>query len=400
MCRAYLVMPLLPTFDMAAADLLDFGLEEELPELEPEEGATADPGPTLPPGLGELLRCADCDGNDFLPDYLGRPRCRTCGSFVQYRVDRPMTRQAQHGQGQWHYVPAGHAPPPAPGPRPGDDDAGGLPPPRRRRRNRRPRGGPPPGDGASERSEQAESETLTYDPTVSAGESSATSRRARRHDPWAGWAPAGRPLPRQAPPVLPERPDRAQVKTACADLDQDLAHENLEHPQHLSLGDMRAASSPRKKDSTSTPSWNSSTGPEKNVRWRGGTPPSPPTWRYDVTDLRAFSKWSRKVQIWEMQIKTYMTPREASLLYSSLSGEAEAELEHAPLDKINCDSSIQYILESLRAPMEQKAVYQKRKFLSDFEQLSRYPGEGLRTYEIPPRRKITGSFGSQYHRHV
>ena len=138
-----LPMPMVPTFDMAAADPPDFGMEEELPELEPEEGATADPGPTLPPGLGELLRCVDCDGNDFLPDYLGRPRCRTCGSFVQYRVDRPVTRPAQHGQGQWHYVPAGHAPPPAPGPRPGDDDAGGLPPaPRRRRRNRRPRGGP------------------------------------------------------------------------------------------------------------------------------------------------------------------------------------------------------------------------------------------------------------------
>ena len=92
---------------------------------------------------------------------------------------------------------------------------------------------------------------------------------------------------------------------------------------------------------------------------------SPPTWRYDVTDLRAFSKWSRKVQIWEMQIKTYMTPREASLLlYNSLSGEAEAELEHAPLEKINSDSGIQYILESLKAPMEQKAVFQKRKFLS------------------------------------
>ncbi|CAE7284877.1 GIP, partial [Symbiodinium necroappetens] len=171
------------------------------------------------------------------------------------------------------------------------------------------------------------------------------------------------------------------VKTARADLDQDPAHENLEHPQHLM-------------------------GPEKNVRWRGGTPPSPPTWRYDVTDLRAFSKWSRKVQIWEMQIKTYMTPREASLLlYSSLSGEAEAELEHAPLDKINCDSGIHFFLESLRAPMEQKAVYQKRKFLSDFEQLSRYPGEGLRTYANRYRRverslealgvSITGMYDSE-----
>ncbi|CAE7938955.1 GIP [Symbiodinium necroappetens] len=321
-----LPMPMVPTFDMAAADPPDFGMEEELPELEPEEGATADPGPTLPPGLGELLRCVDCDGNDFLPDYLGRPRCRTCGSFVQYRVDRP-----DHGPATMMQVDF-----------------------------RRPRAGD---DGTDDHE---------ANPRLLLGELGATTL--------------------------------GQVKTAA--LDQDLPDENLEHPQHLSLGDMRAASSPRKKDSSGTPSWNSRMGPEKNVRWRGGTPPSPPTWRYDVTDLRAFSKWSRKVQIWEMQIKTYMTPREASLLlYNSLSGEAEAELEHAPLEKINSDSGIQYILESLKAPMEQKAVFQKRKFLSDFGQLSRYPGEGLRTYANRYRRverslealgvSITGMYDSE-----
>ena len=81
-----------------------------------------------------------------------------------------------------------------------------------------------------------------------------------------------------------------------------------------------------------------------------------------------------------MQIKSYMTAREAALLlYNSLTGEAEAELEHAPLERINSDTGIQYILECLKAPMEQKAVYQKRKYLADFEQLNRYPGEGLRT---------------------
>ena len=96
------------------------------------------------------------------------------------------TRPAQHGQGQWHYVPNELVSPPAPAPQPqpGSPAANndGTTAPRRRRRNRPPRGGPPSRDGASDRSEQAESETLTYDPTVSAGESSAAARRARRHD--------------------------------------------------------------------------------------------------------------------------------------------------------------------------------------------------------------------------
>ena len=155
----------------------------------------------------------------------------------------------------------------------------------------------------------------------------------------------------------------------------------------MTLDDVKAAATPGRKSKTSTATWNSRMGPEKNVRWRGGTPPAPPAWKYDVTDLRAFSKWARKIEIWRVQISSYMTSREASLLlYTSLTGEAEAELEHAPLEKINHETGIDYILETLKAPMEQKAVYQKRKFLADFEQLNRYPGEGLRTFANRYRR--------------
>ena len=82
-----------------------------------------------------------------------------------------------------------------------------------------------------------------------------------------------------------------------------------------------------------------------------------------------------------------MTKREAALLlYTSLTGEAEAELEHVPLEKINCDSGVEFILESLREPMAQETVYQKRKYLADFESISRYPDEGLRTYANRYRR--------------
>ncbi|OLQ14786.1 hypothetical protein AK812_SmicGene1056 [Symbiodinium microadriaticum] len=106
-----------------------------------------------------------------------------------------------------------------------------------------------------------------------------------------------------------------------------------------------------------------------------------------ITDLRAFRKWNRKVDFWRVQIRSYVTSREAALLlYTSLSGEAEAELEHTPLHRINAEDGIDYILQALKAPMEQKSVYQKRKFFAHFDQLNRYPSEGLRTYANRYRR--------------
>lgn len=50
----------------------------------------------------------------------------------------------------------------------------------------------------------------------------------------------------------------------------------------------------RKKDETS--SWTSTKGPVPGMKWRGGAPPSPPTWNYASSDLRAFSKWERRIE--------------------------------------------------------------------------------------------------------
>ena len=76
--------------------------------------------------------------------------------------------------------------------------------------------------------------------------------------------------------------------------------------------------------------------------------------------------------LWRIQIGSYMTPREAALLlYTCLTGEAETELEHDPLEAINCDKGIDYILETVRTPMGQKLVFQKRKFLREHENMQR-----------------------------
>ena len=55
-----------------------------------------------------------------------------------------------------------------------------------------------------------------------------------------------------------------------------------------------------------------------------------------------------------------MTAREdAVVLYTTLTGEAETELEHAPLESTTCEGGIQFILETLPVPMRQKLVFQK-----------------------------------------
>ena len=135
------------------------------------------------------------------------------------------------------------------------------------------------------------------------------------------------------------------------------------------------------ESSSSKSSWNSKKGPEPGVKFRGGTPPSPPVWAYSREDLRAFSKWERKVRVWQVQIRAYLPANEAAMaLYVSLRGEAEEELEHADLASINHRDGIDFILDSLRALLMTKVIYLKRRYLHEFEQVSRFSGESVRSF--------------------
>ena len=127
--------------------------------------------------------------------------------------------------------------------------------------------------------------------------------------------------------------------------------------------------------------WDDRKGPFKGVRRRGGTPPAPPQWKYDATDLRAYNKFCKKVQIWMLQVSPYLTKWKAALsLYNALQEEAEQELEHTPVEEIYTDNGVETILQALKAPMEQKAIYQKRRYLNNFEHIRRYQGETMRSY--------------------
>ena len=91
--------------------------------------------------------------------------------------------------------------------------------------------------------------------------------------------------------------------------------------------------------------WNIKKGPEPGLRWRTGQPPTPPTWRYDPNDLRAFAKFQKKVQIWQIQMEQYASKRDQALmLYGWLTGDAEQELEHLSIEEVHTDDGISLIL--------------------------------------------------------
>ena len=58
----------------------------------------------------------------------------------------------------------------------------------------------------------------------------------------------------------------------------------------------------KKKDNGDTSSWCSARGPQRGVRFRGGTAPSPPTWKYVPGDLRSFDRFEHKVKVWQLQM--------------------------------------------------------------------------------------------------
>ena len=158
--------------------------------------------------------------------------------------------------------------------------------------------------------------------------------------------------------------------------------------------------------SQSAASWNSRKGPEPGVRWKSGQYPPVPVWKYDASDMRAFAKFTKKISIWQLQMAPYASKKDqALLLYNSLTGEPEQELEHLSIEELYVDDGVQLILKLLQKPLEQRLVYQKRKFLHEFEVLRRIQNESMRTYVQRFRRTqrslkavgvdVTGTYDSE-----
>ncbi len=281
-----------------------------------------------------IWRCIRCDSSDYLWDFaLQSWVCGRCEHQFFYDVRESCKRESTDGIGM--YIPKKSGAETASASKTSSDP--GSPP------------APPPGGSEAGSREGAESEIATTDPLVDPDASVGRRRRRRRGASNAGLDPGDVNVqPRNEPNV--EDKLVSAIKNAF-------------------------------KTNHSEMSWNSRKGPEKGVRFRGGTPPSPPLWKGSSADLRAFARWEKKVQVWMLQMKSYATEEDTALaFFTSLSGEAELEVEHLDLALVHAKNGVQYVLDALREPLQQKQLFQKRRLLNEFESVARNNGESIRGY--------------------
>ncbi|CAK9038397.1 unnamed protein product [Durusdinium trenchii] len=208
----------------------------------------------------------------------------------------------------------------------------------------------------------AESEHPTMDPVV---------------EPGPTVDPVFEPDPSPARPI----PSRSPTARATFVPPPEEAADKSEGDQVLDLLRKLVKKENGSGGTSSNASWNSLKGPVKGVRYRGGAPPAPPTWKYQANDVRAYERFERKVRLWELQARHWMSRAEAGLaLYASLQGEAEQQLEFLDTDRVYSQEGVQYVLDELKAAFQQQAVYVKRHYLHDYEHIARYPQESLRSF--------------------
>ena len=241
-----------------------------------------------------------------------------------------------------------------------------------------------PGAENQEGREGAESEATTNDPVVDpetlqpVGHLSRRQRKAARRD--AVPKQRAQNVSNASTAMTPARDGprgdsgRAHDNPAGRDL-QSMRNRNRSDSNEW-RDDMIRQLAKRKEDD-----WNPKKGPSPGVKYRSGQPPAPPQWSYAKDDPRAFSKWMRKLEIWKLQVSNYLPNEEAAmLLYTSLRGEAEEELEWVDLKKVNHPNGIDFIAETLKKPLQTREIYLKRRYLFEFEAIQRQPNESIRAF--------------------
>ena len=234
-----------------------------------------------------------------------------------------------------------------------------------------------PWDGSQK--EGPESEAPTHDPSVipsdlaapetsPSGHSSTASRRRRRRKRGGPGSPGGDPPgdDDHGDPPGPRQPDLP------------LGSPNAARPKGAGPPSDPPSGTPGASSSTS---WNSMKGPMAGLKFRGGQPPQPPPWHYDKGDLAAFRKWRKRVEMWSLQVVNYVPKREAGiLLFNSLKGELEEELEDAAVEKIYDPEGVSFIVDTIQKAVETRTVHLKRQLLATYEHIYRSPTETMRSF--------------------
>lgn len=351
-------------FEHLPSDDADWVPPDDDPSSSPRSSADSSP---------VTWRCWTC-GNDTFTWIEESWKCASCRGEDFYNTSESTRRETS--EGAWVFIPRQNSDHAAASP-PVDSnvdvgvDGAGL--------SAGPKLGhslPPQGEGR----ERGESEAPTDDPIIDP-ETNIPINRRRRHRTRKNKAQYDTDNPdHDHPTAVPSvSPNQPQVEPN-RELNKTL---NLLAKSLQSVADGTTKFGSGHSDR----SWNSRMGPEKGIKYKTGAPPQPPTWRYSKDDLRSFAKWQKKLQVWKLQIASYMSMREASLLlYTSLTGEAEEELEHVAIDRIDSADGIAYIEEQLKLGLQTKLVYQKRKLMADYENIVRQHGESLRSFANRYRR--------------
>ena len=359
------------------------GGDVPVPRNEPVETTTAgdlgwnepDPFPPLRQDFPDrpTWRCLQCDSDAWEERERALWVCLRCGSTQFYDSTTPTRREA--ARGVWMYMP--HRLQDEPSATTTSESTASLStaprpwsptPPSPLHRQRRPPSEPSAGEWDEAR---AESEAPTYDGSIDPETLRPLPRLSRRQRRAAAAAAPGARLQEPRSPqvrraVLPEPPGVPR--------EDDPRRDGWRDQMLHDLGDLRLQQKPSSE-------WNSRKGPEKGIKFRGGAPPAPPAWHYNKDDLRAYDRWERKVRVWQLQVASYLPDNEAAMaLFVSLKGEAEDELETADLKRINSKDGVDFILDTLRSALKTRAIYQKRKYIHDFEHLSRFNNESVRSF--------------------
>ena len=282
--------------------------------------------------------------------------CQYCGANKFFDPRAPQKHHTAFGT--WMYMPHDSS-----GPPPSSQGSQTSSSRRRRRRRRNGRPDDPPDDPEGDelhQEEHAESEQPTNDPVLP-DEAAETPENPFHFE--------------EEPQRTPVRPSRPPSMAASQRVTPGPA---LQDPiDQLS----KALAKLIKKGNSSEASWNSMMGPSKGIKFRGGAAPAPPKWYFNPEDVRAYDRYERKVLLWEMQARHFMSQAEIGLtLYASLQGEAEQQLEFLEMSEVYSKTGVKTILGLLKSAFQQKQVYVKRHYLHTYENISRLGSESLRTF--------------------
>lgn len=272
--------------------------------------------------------CLQCSSIEAKFDRIGRHWiCARCHGTSFHRSDRPTRTHVSSGT--WPNMPF-------------NQKSGSQQSRRRRRRRARHDDDPGPGDEAWPE-ERAESEAWTNDPIVDPGLTPPPSNPRERGHPKGGRCAQVHQETGQREADFQEAAPQA---TPLADTEEARITKALKKL-------LRSKSSEASQENQDE--WASLSGPKPGLKWRGGSAPSPPQWKYDREDVRAWSKYQKKVELlWQLQCSAFMSKKEMSLaLYTSLQGDLEQELEHMPVNQIYSDEGVNTIAQVCRRKLKE-----------------------------------------------